>query len=82
MLYADIQNVYNYKALGPDDLVPVENADGSYRKDPERDGYYVMHRVKNELGGRFCLRLGSWWISDFHHHWSLGFSGFYANFDY
>lgn len=58
MLYADIQNVYNYKALGPDDLVPVENADGSYRKDPERDGYYVMHRVKNELGGTILPSVG------------------------
>ena len=40
IFYADIQNIYNYKALGPDELVPVENPDGSYRKDPDREGYY------------------------------------------
>lgn len=56
--YADIQNVYNYKALGPDDLVPAENADGSYRKDPEREGYYVMRTIRNELGGTVLPSVG------------------------
>lgn len=46
IFYADIQNIYNYKALGPDELVPVENPDGSYRKDPGREGYYQMQQHK------------------------------------
>lgn len=58
MLYADIQNIYNYKALGPDDLVPQENPDGSYRKDPEREGYYLMRNIKNELGGTVLPSVG------------------------
>lgn len=58
ILYADIQNIYNYKAWGPDDLVPVENADGSYRQDPERPGYYLMRHIKNELGGTVLPSVG------------------------
>lgn len=58
ILYADIQNIYNYKALGPDDLVPEENPDGSYRKDPGRDGYYLMRNIKNDLGGTVLPSVG------------------------
>lgn len=58
ILYADIQNIYNYKALGPDDLVAVENPDGSYRKDPAREGYYVMRNIRNELGGTVLPSVG------------------------
>lgn len=58
ILYADIQNIYNYKAKGPDDLVPVENADGSYRKDPSREGYYMMRTIRNDLGGTVLPSVG------------------------
>ena len=58
IFYADIQNIYNYKALGPDELVPVENPDGSYRKDPGREGYYQMRSIKNELGGTVLPSVG------------------------
>lgn len=58
ILYADIQNIYNYKALGPDDLVPAENPDGSYRQDPEREGYYLMRNIRNELGGTVLPSVG------------------------
>lgn len=58
ILYADIQNIYNYKAKGPDDLVPVENSDGSYRKDPDRAGYYLMRHIKNDLGGTVLPSVG------------------------
>ena len=58
IFYADIQNIYNYKALGPDELVPVENPDGSYRKDPDREGYYQMRSIKNELGGTVLPSVG------------------------
>lgn len=56
--YADIQNIYNYKATGPDDLVPVENPDGSYRQDPQREGYYLMRSIRNELGGTVLPSVG------------------------
>lgn len=58
ILYADIQNIYNYKAKGPDDLVPVENPDGSYQKDPDRPGYYRMRGIKNDLGGTVLPSVG------------------------
>lgn len=58
ILYADVQNIYNYKALGPDVLVPVENTDGSYRKDPEREGFYQMRHIRNELGGTVLPSVG------------------------
>lgn len=58
ILYADIQNIYNYKALGPDILVPLENPDGSYSKDPNRDGYYLMRNIRNELGGTVLPSVG------------------------
>ena len=58
VLYADVQNVYNYKAMGPDILVPEENADGSYRLDPERAGYYAMRWIKNEIGGTVLPSVG------------------------
>ena len=58
VLYADVQNVYNYKAMGPDILVPEENADGFYRLDPEREGYYAMRWIKNEIGGTVLPSVG------------------------
>lgn len=58
ILYADIQNIYNYKAIGPADLVPEENPDGSYLKDPDRDGYYLMRSIKNEIGGTVLPSIG------------------------
>lgn len=58
ILYADIQNIYNYKAKGPDNLIPEENPDGSYRKDPNREGYYLMRRIENELGGTVLPSVG------------------------
>ena len=38
--------------------VPVENPDGSYRKDPDREGYYQMRSIKNELGGTVLPSVG------------------------
>ena len=58
VLYADIQNIYNYKSLGPADLVPEENPDGSYRRNPDREGYYLMRHIKNELGGTVLPSVG------------------------
>lgn len=58
IFYADIQNIYNYKAKGPDLLVPEENPDGSYMKDPARDGYYKMRYVKNDIGGTVLPSVG------------------------
>lgn len=58
ILYADIQNIYNYKALGPDLLVPAENPDGSYKKDPNREGYYLMRNIKNDIGGTVLPSVG------------------------
>ena len=59
IFYADIQNIYNYKALGPDELVPVENPDGSYRKDPDREGYYQMRSIKMSGRNGFTLCRGN-----------------------
>lgn len=58
ILYADIQNIYNYKEKGPDYLVPAENPDGSYKKDPDREGYYLMRHIKNDLGGTVLPSIG------------------------
>lgn len=58
ILYADVQNVYNYKALGPDVLVPEENDDGSYRVDPEHEGHYAMRWMRNEIGGTILPSVG------------------------
>lgn len=58
IFYADVQNVYNYKAKGPDLLVPEENPDGSYMKDPARDGYYKMRYVRNDIGGTVLPSVG------------------------
>ena len=58
VLYADIQNIYNYKEKGPDYLVPAENPDGSYKKDPNREGYYLMRHIKNDLGGTVLPSVG------------------------
>lgn len=58
ILYADIQNIYNYRAIGPDILVPAENADGSYISDPVRPGYYKMRYVKNDIGGTVLPSVG------------------------
>lgn len=58
ILYADIQNIYNYKEKGPDVLVPQENPDGSYKTDPNREGYYLMRPIKNELGGTVLPSVG------------------------
>lgn len=58
ILYADIQNVYNYKAKGPDILVPEENADGSYVKDTSREGFYKMRGIKNDIGGTLLPSVG------------------------
>lgn len=58
ILYADIQNIYNYKAAGPDILVPAEQADGSYIADPGRPGYYKMRYIKNDIGGTVLPSVG------------------------
>ena len=50
ILYADIQNIYNHKTKSPDLLVPEEDANGSYRVDPDRPGHYLMRYIKNDTG--------------------------------
>lgn len=56
--YADVENVYNYKAKGPDILVPEENPDGSYVKDPNREGHYRMRYIRNTIGGTVLPAIG------------------------
>ena len=58
ILYADIQNIYNYKAMGPDIPVPEEAADGSWIKDAGREGYYKMKYIKNDIGGTLLPSVG------------------------
>lgn len=58
ILYADIQNIYNYKDRGPDIPVPVENPDGTYMKDPSRERYYRMRFIKDDIGGTLLPSFG------------------------
>lgn len=57
-LYIDIQNLYNYKAIGPAILTPEKDASGNYIKDPDRPGYYKMQRIANEIGGTIIPTFG------------------------
>lgn len=57
-VYADVQNVYNYKAKGPATLVPEQGADGLPLKDPSREGYYRMRYIDNEIGGTLLPSVG------------------------
>lgn len=58
ILYADIQNIYNYKSQGPPYLVPEKDGEGNYIKDPEREGYYRMRYIKNKIGGTVLPSVG------------------------
>lgn len=57
-LYVDIQNLYNYKALGQEILMPQTDQNGQYIKDPTRPGYYKMESYPNTLGGTIIPTLG------------------------
>lgn len=58
MVYLDIQNIYNYKSLGPDIPVPMEAADGTLVKDTERIGHYKMRNIRNDIGGTVLPSVG------------------------
>lgn len=58
ILYADIQNIYNYNAIGPDIPVPQETADGMPVRDPAKEGYYKIKYIKNDIGGTVLPSIG------------------------
>lgn len=58
ILYADIQNIYHYKSQGPPLLVPEKDKQGNYVKNPDREGYYQMRYIKNEIGGTILPSVG------------------------
>lgn len=57
-LYVDIQNIYNYKALGQDVVMPQRDGDGHYMLDPNRPGHYLMESFPNEIGGTIIPTFG------------------------
>lgn len=57
-LYVDVQNVYNYSALGRDILMPEVDGDGNYVQDPTNAGHYKMSSYANDIGGTIIPTLG------------------------
>lgn len=57
-LYIDIQNLYNYKAIGQEILTPALDQNGQYIKDPAKPGYYKMESYPNVLGGTIIPTFG------------------------
>ncbi len=49
-LYVDIQNIYNSKAIGPDNYILATDADGKPIIDPDDPGRYVLKAIPNEAG--------------------------------
>ena len=50
MLYADVQNVLNFKADQPDILVPLADDSGNYVTDPSDASRYVPNYLPGEGG--------------------------------
>lgn len=57
-LYVDIQNLYNYKAIGQEILLPETDMSGNYVKDPNKPGHYIMQSYSNTLGGTIIPTIG------------------------
>ena len=57
-VYADIQNVYDYKAEGQPILMPVRDKNGDYMPDLSNPGHYLMHSVPRDVGGTVLPTLG------------------------
>lgn len=57
-LYVDIQNLYNYKAIGQEILTPALDQSGQYVEDPAKPGYYKMVSYPNTLGGTIIPTFG------------------------
>lgn len=57
-LYVDIQNLYNYKAIGQEILTPVVDQNGQYVEDPAKPGHYKMKSFQNTLGGTIIPTIG------------------------
>lgn len=57
-LYVDIQNAYNYKAVGREILMPEVDGTGQYVKDPNRPGHYIMKSYQNDIGGTIIPTFG------------------------
>lgn len=57
-VYADIQNVYDYKAEGQPILMPVRDKNGDYVPDLSNPGHYLMHSVPRDVGGTVLPTLG------------------------
>lgn len=49
-IYADVQNVYNFKAVGPDNFVQVTDDNGTPLTDPADPSRYLLKPLKNESG--------------------------------
>lgn len=57
-LYLDIQNLYNYKAIGQEILTPALDQNGQYIADPTKPGHYKMESYPNTLGGTIIPTIG------------------------
>lgn len=57
-LYIDIQNAYNYKAVGREILMPAVDGNGNYVPDPNKPGHYIMESYVNKLGGTIIPTFG------------------------
>ena len=49
-LYVDIQNIYNSKAVGPDNYILATDADGKPLIDPSDPSRYLLKAIPNKAG--------------------------------
>ena len=57
-VYADIQNVYNYKAAGQPILMPERDENGDFLPDMTEPGHYAMRYVARNAGGTILPTVG------------------------
>lgn len=57
-VYIDIQNLYNYQALGQDIIMAETDDSGQYIQDPANPGHYLMKSYPNTLGGTIIPTFG------------------------
>ncbi len=57
-IYLDIQNLYNYEAVGQDILLPETDINGNYVEDPKNPGHYKLVPYENTIGGTIIPSFG------------------------
>lgn len=56
--YIDIQNLYNFKSVGQEFLLPQTDSQGKYIVDPSRPGHYKMQTISNDNVGTILPTIG------------------------